>query len=93
MRPRSTSPPPRQPGTASHHPLINHTDYADDVSRPTLKRLTGETERQVAESSQSASEAASSARSSMDLLRMTSVESTELEVMLHQVSMGPRYRD
>jgi hypothetical protein len=62
------------------HPLINHGDTdIDDVSRPALRRLTSETERQAAESSRSGSE-----RGSLDLLRMTTTD--EVEVLIHQVS-------
>ena len=83
--------------TASPHPL--HTvdllddsrrgspgnDVLSDVSRPTLMRLTSETERQVAESSRSGSE-----RGSLDLLRMSTANAggaaEEVEVLVHKVS-------
>jgi hypothetical protein len=87
--------------TASPHPL--HTidllddgrrgspgnDVLSDVSRPTLMRLTSETERQVAESSRSGSE-----RGSLDLLRMSTANAggaaEEVEVLVHKVSRMTR---
>jgi hypothetical protein len=87
--------------TASPHPL--HTidllddsrrgspgnDILSDVSRPTLMRLTSETERQVAESSRSGSE-----RGSLDLLRMSTAHAggaaEEVEVLVHKVSQMAR---
>lgn len=58
-------------------------DVLSDVSRPALKRLTSETERQVAESSRSGSE-----RGSLDLLRMSAADpgAEEVEVLIHHVS-------
>ncbi|WWC72086.1 uncharacterized protein I206_106046 [Kwoniella pini CBS 10737] len=78
------------------HPLSGptpptiHTDILGDISRPNLKRLTSETERQVAESSKSGSEyGGGSVRGSFDLLRMTpggaDDESREVEVLIHTV--------
>lgn len=59
-------------------------DVLGDVSRPALKRLTSETERQVAESSRSGSE-----RGSLDLLRMSTAnpDTEEVEVLIHQVRL------
>ena len=89
--------------TASPHPL--HTvdllddsrrespgnDVLSDVSRPTLMRLTSETERQVAESSRSGSE-----RGSLDLLRMSTANAggaaEEVEVLVHKVCRVLRSR-
>lgn len=53
-----------------------------DVSRPALRRLTSETERQVAESSRSGSE-----RGSLDMLRMSVADpgAEEVEVLIHHV--------
>lgn len=58
-------------------------DVLSDVSRPALRRLTSETERQVAESSRSGSE-----RGSLDLLRMSVADpgAEEVEVLIHHVS-------
>ena len=70
------------------HPLSLATvnaSLSDDASRPTLRRLVSETERQVAESSRSGSDAGS-LRGSFDLLRMSPAgTSAEVEVLLHQV--------
>ena len=70
------------------HPLDGEEPGSPPDSRPSLRRLTGETERQVAESSRSGSE-----RGSLDMLRMTTpqdkdgTESAEIEVLIHKV--GP----
>ena len=80
--------------SADSHPLdedlsheAKHEHTAADISRPTLRRLTSETERQVAESS-SASVSEGSNRGSFDSLRMTkgTEESKEVEVLVHHVS-------
>lgn len=63
-------------------------DAASDVSRPTLRRLTSQTERQVAESSRSGagSQSEGSARGSLDMLTMSQKEpSAEVEVLVHHV--------
>ena len=65
-------------------------DMRSDVSRPTLRRLTSETERQVAELAESTrsgpSGASEGSRPSLDMLRMSSgEESEEVEVLVHQV--------
>ncbi|ORY33371.1 hypothetical protein BCR39DRAFT_557059 [Naematelia encephala] len=69
------------------HPLAREVELEDEgVSRPALRRLTSETERQVAESSRSAASEGTSRRESLDLLRMSVVENGgEVEVILHQV--------
>jgi hypothetical protein len=72
-------------------PLIETAGALEDVSRPTLRRLTSETERQVAESSRSGSDGAGggSLRGSFDHLRMSTVDegSREVEVLVHGVSL------
>lgn len=84
-------------GKHAVHPLEGkHVDRDEDeqsdVSRPTLRRLTSETERQVAELAESsksggASQSSGSNRGSLDLLRMTPTEgSSEVEVLVHHVS-------
>jgi len=79
------------------HPLTptgeEELDTRSDVSRPTLRRLTTETERQVAELAEStrsgpsgASGPSEGSRPSLDMLRMSSTEeSTEVEVLVHHV--------
>jgi hypothetical protein len=79
--------------STSPDPDIDHRDTngrrypglgdLSDVSRPALRRLTSETERQVAESSRSGSE-----RGSLDLLRMSVADpgAEEVEVLIHHVS-------
>jgi hypothetical protein len=74
------------------HPLsasksVGRSNDVLDVSRPSLRRLTTETERQVAESSRSGSEGGS-LRGSLDMLRMSAGEGVgggEVEVLIHQV--------
>jgi hypothetical protein len=74
-------------------------DMRSDVSRPTLRRLTSETERQVAELAESTrsgpSGASEGSRPSLDMLRMSSGEaSEEVEVLVHQVrTLCPLDRD
>lgn len=69
-----------------------------DVSRPALRRLTTETERQVAEGSMSGrsdgGSAGASARGSLDMLRMSTPGGAEggngageVEVLIHQVRL------
>ncbi|KAK1921973.1 hypothetical protein DB88DRAFT_376069 [Papiliotrema laurentii] len=68
--------------------LDDTDDAASDVSRPTLRRLTSQTERQVAESSRSGagSQSEGSARGSLDMLTMSQKEpSAEVEVLVHHV--------
>ena len=71
------------------HPLNEALVDAGD-SRPRLKRLTSETERQVAESSRSGPPSEGSTRGSFDMLRMTEANGDdaglEVEVFIHQVS-------
>jgi hypothetical protein len=85
----TTKTPPHPLHTADLLQLPHHTkngslDVLGDVSRPTLMRLTSETERQVAESSRSGSE-----RGSLDLLRMSTSNAgagaEEVEVLIHKV--------
>ncbi|WWC91792.1 uncharacterized protein L201_006739 [Kwoniella dendrophila CBS 6074] len=72
-------------------PPILHSETLGEISRPNLKRLTTETERQVAESSRSGSEFTGSIRgNSFDLLRMTPGSEhddgqREVEVMIHTI--------
>ena len=76
--------------TTYEDPLsTNGHDLVGDETRPTLRRLLSETERQVAESSRSVSDT-TSLRDSFDLLRMTPNDEhvTEVEVILHQVGPG-----
>ena len=78
---------------SSHEDGFN--DDESDVSRPTLRRLTSDIEKQVAESSKSgggvSSEASGSVRGSFDLLRMSrpDEQSTEVEVLVHHVRRSP----
>jgi len=70
----------------------NAVEVGDDVSRPALRRLTSETERQVEESRSSEG---GSLRGSFDMLRMSSVEpnsSGEVEVLIHRVRSFPSER-
>lgn len=78
--------------SSSAHPLAGvgsssaTADAAAEASRPTLRRLTTENERQVAEASRSGSEGGSM-RGSLDLLRMTVDPSVDgVEVLIHEVS-------
>ncbi|WVF72943.1 hypothetical protein IAT40_007761 [Kwoniella sp. CBS 6097] len=92
---QSSIPPPNLKSTS--HPLAqvgptpptHHVDVLGDVSRPSLHRLTSETERQVAESSKSGSEYTGSMRGSLDLLRMSTVDEQssggEVEVLIHTI--------
>ncbi|WRT70157.1 uncharacterized protein IL334_007151 [Kwoniella shivajii] len=76
-------------------PPTQYSDTLGDISRPTLKRLTTETERHVAEStgSRSGSEFTGngSVRGSFDILRMTpggsnsDESSREVEVLIHTI--------
>ncbi|WVR00134.1 hypothetical protein IAU59_007276 [Kwoniella sp. CBS 9459] len=70
-------------------PPTHHVDVLGDISRPSLHRLTSETERQVAESSRSGSEYTGSMRGSLDLLRMSAVDEQsspgEVEVLIHTI--------
>lgn len=76
------------PDIDQRHHLANNgrypVDVLSDVSRPALRRLTSETERQVAESSRSGSE-----RGSLDMLRMSVADpgAEEVEVLIHHVSL------
>ncbi|WVR07626.1 hypothetical protein IAU60_004668 [Kwoniella sp. DSM 27419] len=80
-------PAPHPLAQAGPTPPTRFTDVMGDVSRPALKRLTTETERQVAESSRSGSEPSGSMRGSLDILRMSAVDegSGEVEVLIHTV--------
>jgi len=82
------------------HPLTptgeTELDSRSDVSRPILRRLTTETERQVAELAESTrsgpSGASEGSRPSLDMLRMSSTEeSAEVEVLVHRVSYNSRF--
>ncbi|WWD19684.1 hypothetical protein CI109_104146 [Kwoniella shandongensis] len=83
----------RTSSTPSPHPLshstppTHHTDVLGDISRPALKRVTTETERQVAESSRSGG--SESLRGSFDVLRMSTVDEPtgggEVEVLIHTI--------
>jgi hypothetical protein len=93
--------PPKHRGTHDEDGDDEDSDFwswnggdESDISRPTLRRLTSETEKQVAGSSRSGgtgSVGTGSARGSLDLLRMSAVEKEqhgrEVEVLLHQVSV------
>ncbi|KAK4686489.1 hypothetical protein P7C73_g3625, partial [Tremellales sp. Uapishka_1] len=70
------------------HPLDSTSgESSSDVSRPTLRRLTSETERQAAAAD--GSSRGGSERGSLDLLRMTpGSENGEVEVLVHQVKPG-----
>jgi len=75
------------------HPLESAEDGSQSPpdSRPSLRRLTSETERQVAESSRSGSE-----KGSLDLLRMSMVQdgdvgNGEVEVLIHYVGCNQVY--
>ncbi|OCF38070.1 hypothetical protein I316_00294 [Kwoniella heveanensis BCC8398] len=94
----SSTPLLKPSATPSPHPLAqvgptpptHHVDVLGDVSRPSLHRLTSETERQVAESSRSGSEYTGSMRGSLDLLRMSAVDEQqasggEVEVLIHTI--------
>ena len=93
----------RQTGRTDH-PLGGDDENGGSPpdSRPTLRRLTSETERQVAESSRSGSE-----RGSLDMLRMSVTTngegggsgsgsgsgSREVEVLIHHVGFGGKDSD
>ncbi|KAK8853271.1 hypothetical protein IAR55_003974 [Kwoniella newhampshirensis] len=84
---RRTSPTP-PPHPLSHPtPPTHHNDVLGDISRPALKRVTTETERQVAESSRSGG--SESLRGSFDVLRMSTVDEPasggEVEVLIHTI--------
>lgn len=74
------------------HPLAGLTNSskaatnASDASRPTLRRLTTENEKQLAETSRSGSDGGS-LRGSSDMLRMSGdSEADGVQVLVHQVS-------
>ena len=78
--------------SSAAHPLAGAAsssataDGAAEASRPTLRRLTTENERQLAEASRSGSEGGSM-RGSLDLLRMTADPDADgVEVLIHKVS-------
>ena len=91
----------RRPSSRNDHPLgrAQSNDASPPDSRPSLRRLTSETERYVAESSRSGSD-----RGSLDLLRMSTVEDgtgngrgrtgecVEVEVLIHEVSQRKYFR-
>lgn len=93
--PNSTTSSPGKPTPTQRHPLYrkesppqrtedSHVEVLGDVSRPNLTRLTSDLERRAGSSRGNGSEEGSR-KGSMDRLRMTGGEATEVEVLIHQV--------